>query len=201
MSSPKVMIRLAGALVMGCALSGLGSLPAVAAQGDGERGTVSLRMVQVGDPGNPSVGVVSVFGTPGDFVNKTTDGGIYVSCDEAPPAPPECITTGAVDYVYEIGELEVTVAQYVTFLNTVDPQGRGRHDLYFDNMSPDVWAKYGSVRRLTGADVARGRNVAPGSSTMSPSPLLNASGAQVMGSMATLWRARAPSVSPVKTIR
>ncbi len=34
-------------------------------------------------------------------------------------------------------------SQYVTFLNTVDPEGRNEHELYLDNMSPTVWAQYG----------------------------------------------------------
>ena len=102
-------------------------------------------MVKVGDPGNASVGVVSAFGAKGDFVNPPANGGIYATCADAPPGPTNCLTVGGVDYTYEIGELEVTVDQYVTFLNTVDPDGTNSHDLYLDSMSPDGWPKYGSI--------------------------------------------------------
>jgi hypothetical protein len=51
--------------------------------------------------------------------------GIYKTCADAPAAPPPCLTVGAVGYQYGIGEFEVTVAQYVTFLNTVDRDARG----------------------------------------------------------------------------
>ena len=63
---------------------------------------------------------------------------------------------GGVDETYEIGELEVTVDQYVAFLNTVDPDGTNDHDLYLDAMSPTAWPKYGSVRYQSGSDAAPG---------------------------------------------
>ncbi len=43
---------------------------------------------------------------------------------------PPCQQVGAVGYRYGIGQLEVTVAQYVAFLNTADPAGRNKHKLY-----------------------------------------------------------------------
>lgn len=110
----------------------------------GARAVVTVRMAVVGDAGNPSVGVTSVFGESGDFTD-TANGGIFRSCDAAPPGPTNCITSGAVDYGFDIGELEVTVDQYVAFLNTVDPGGTNPHQLYLDYMSPAVWPKYGSI--------------------------------------------------------
>jgi hypothetical protein len=113
---------------------------------DTSGGVVTIRMAAVGDPGNPSVGVVQTFGGPkGQFVDPPKNTGIYANCSEAPAAPPPCITVGQVGYEYGIGELEVTVSQYVTFLNTVDREGKNLHDLYIDNMSPTVWPQYGSV--------------------------------------------------------
>ncbi len=107
---------------------------------------VTIRTVTVGDPGNASVGVVSAFGGPDGFsVNPPANGGVYASCDEAPPAPPECLTVGGVDYAYQIGETEVTVGQYVKFLNVADPHGRNAAGLYRDMMNPAVWPKYGSI--------------------------------------------------------
>ena len=68
---------------------------------------VTIDTVRVGSPGNAAVGI-----TP------FTDA-IYDSC-AAVDTKPACQTVGGVDYGYGIGELEVTVKQYVAFLNTVD---------------------------------------------------------------------------------
>ena len=73
---------------------------------------LTFRMVRVGAPNNPSVSVVPF-----------TDA-IYASCSVAPKTKAGCVTLGSVSADYDIGELEVTVAQYVVFLNTVDPRGR-----------------------------------------------------------------------------
>ena len=60
-------------------------------------GEVTIRMATVGDPGNPSVGVVQTFGGPtGQFVDPPKDTGIYKTCSDAPAAPPPCVTAGAV---------------------------------------------------------------------------------------------------------
>jgi hypothetical protein len=103
-------------------------------------------MAVVGDPGNSSVGVIQTFGGPkGALVDPPKGTGIYKTCADAPAAPPSCLTVGGVKYVYGIGEFEITVSQYVTFLNTVDPAGKNLHELYWDYMSPEIWAKYGSI--------------------------------------------------------
>ena len=54
---------------------------------------------------------------------------MYRSCEEAPADARSCEQVGGVGYHYGIGQLEVTVEQWVTFLNTVDPSGT-RDDLY-----------------------------------------------------------------------
>jgi formylglycine-generating enzyme required for sulfatase activity len=112
-----------------------------------KRAVVTIDMAVVGDPGNPSVGVVQTFGGPkGKFVDPPNGTGIYKTCADAPKAPPPCITVGGVKYTYGIGEFETTVSQYVAFLNTVDPGGKNPHQVYADNMSPTVWPQYGAVR-------------------------------------------------------
>jgi hypothetical protein len=130
----------------------------------GKRGVVTITMAMVGDPGNPSVGVVQTFGGPkGQFVDPPENKGntgIYKNCSDAPAAPPPCLTVGGVSYTYGIGEFDITVSQYVTFLNTVDPRGKNLHDLYNDDMSPTVWPKYGSVRYSSGAGVGQHYSVA-----------------------------------------
>ncbi len=104
----------------------------------GKRGVVTIRMAMVGDPGNPSVGVIQTFGGPkGKFVDPPKGTGIYKTCADAPKAPPPCLTVGKVNYTFGIGEFETTVSQYVTFLNTVDPRGKNLHQLYIDHMNPD----------------------------------------------------------------
>jgi hypothetical protein len=103
-------------------------------------------MATVGDPGNPSVGVVQTFGMQNGELARLPEGtGIYPTCAAAPSDAPSCLTVGQVGYEFGIGEFEVTVDQYVTFLNTVDREGRNAHELYFDQMNPQVWPQYGSV--------------------------------------------------------
>ena len=71
--------------------------------------------------------------------------GIYKSCADAPSSAPSCLTVGGVKDTYGIGEFEITVSQYVTFLNTVDPAGKNLRQLYEDHMNPTVWPRYGSM--------------------------------------------------------
>src|SRR5689334_2472307 len=80
-----------------------------------KRATVNFKTVAVGARGNPSVGIVPF------------SDAIYQSCNGAPSG---CITVGGVDYGYRIGRLEVTVKQWVKFLNTVDPDGNAKRGLY-----------------------------------------------------------------------
>jgi hypothetical protein len=96
---------------------------------------LTFKTVKVGAPGNPSVGIVP-------FTNA-----VYSSCAEVVPAEkqPPCQQVGGVDYRYGIGQLEVTVAQYVAFLNTADPAGRNKHKLYSSTESGSEWPKYGQI--------------------------------------------------------
>jgi hypothetical protein len=105
---------------------------------------VTFKTVKVGAPGNPSVGIVPF-----------TDA-IYASCADAPQTKPACQQVGGVKYRYGIGHLEVTVTQYVTFLNRADPAGRNRHRLYSAHESSSAWPKYGQINFASGA--ARGRH-------------------------------------------
>src|SRR5262245_9412027 len=114
---------------------------------DGPRRVIDVRTVSVGDPGNSPVGIVPFQGPPKQ--------GIYESCDDAPSG---CQLVGSVDHEYRIGELEVTVAQYVAFLNTVDPDGSNEHGLYVAEMSPSKWPKYGPIRLSTDDDVPSGEH-------------------------------------------
>jgi formylglycine-generating enzyme required for sulfatase activity len=119
-----------------------------------KRGVVTIPVATVGDPGNPSVGVWQVFktfGTSGANVTLPPGTGIYPNCKAAPASAPSCLTVGGVKDTYGIGEFEITVSQYVTFLNTVDPDGKNLRQLYEDHMNPTVWPKYGSIGYSSGA--------------------------------------------------
>jgi len=111
--------------LVGPAASGAAPVPSV----------LTFRTVTVGAPGNPSVGIVPF-----------TDA-VYSSCAEVVPAEkqPPCQQVGGVDYRYGIGRLEVTVTQYVDFLNTVDPAGRNKYKLYSSTESGAEWPKYGQI--------------------------------------------------------
>jgi hypothetical protein len=109
---------------------------------------LTFKTVKVGAPGNPSVGIVPF------------QDAIYASCAEAPSGGPACQQVGGVGYRYGIGQLEVTVAQWVAFLNTVDPAGRNKHRLYSPNESSSAWPKYGQVDFSAGARKGRHYTVA-----------------------------------------
>ncbi|MEU5668663.1 hypothetical protein, partial [Streptomyces longwoodensis] len=94
---------------------------------------MTFRLVQVGKPGNPSVGI------------KPFKPGFYKDCKSAPSGKPDCQAVGAVDHTYMIGEVETTVDQYVTFLNTVDPNGTNQYKLWVSYMSSSAWPKYGPI--------------------------------------------------------
>lgn len=109
-----------------------------------EPSVLTLKTVKVGAPGNPSVGIVPF------------EDAVYPSCAEAPQAKPACQQVGGVKYRYGIGQLEVTVSQWVAFLNTVDPAGGNRHHLYSANESSSAWPKYGQIDFSSGS--ARGHH-------------------------------------------
>lgn len=127
---------LAAAALAGPAMSAASPAPSV----------LTLKTVTVGAPGNPSVGIVP-------FKDA-----VYRSCAEAPQEAhtPPCQEVGGVEYRYGIGQLEVTVAQWVAFLDTVDPAGRNRHHLYSTDESSSAWPKYGQIDFSAGA--AKGRH-------------------------------------------
>jgi hypothetical protein len=101
---------------------------------------LTFRTAQVGSPGNPSVGIIPF------------SDAVYGSCSEpaaeaaaaAEPKKP-CQQVGSVDYRYGINELEVTVRQWVAFLNTVDPFGRNTEALYSETESGAAWPRFGQI--------------------------------------------------------
>lgn len=108
---------------------------------------LTFPVAEVGSPGNPSASIVPF------------SDGIYPSCAAA-PAGKNCLTVGSVPYSYGIGELEVTVSQYVAFLNTVDPRGRNQHRLFSKDESSVAWPKYGQINLRSKAAPGRHYRVA-----------------------------------------
>jgi hypothetical protein len=141
--APRHRLAPALAIVAASVLAAPGTSVASAA-----RSVVTLKTVEVGAPGNPSVGIVPF-----------TDA-IYASCADAPQAKPACQQVGGVKYRYGIGQLEVTVRQWVAFLNTVDPRGRNKHHLYSADESSSAWPKYGQIDFSRSASRGRHYSVA-----------------------------------------
>lgn len=102
---------------------------------------LTFTVAKVGKPGNPAVAIVPF--TPA----------LYADCAAAPAEPkvpktnlPDpCQEVGSVAYEYGIGEVEVTVEQYVAFLNTVDPFGRNQMGLYSEDESGAAWPRFGQI--------------------------------------------------------
>jgi hypothetical protein len=110
---------------------------------------LTYKTAKVGAAGNPSVGIVPF------------NDAIYRTCEEAPETPKKpCQQVGAVKYGYGIGQLEVTVSQYVAFLNTVDPKGTNRHKLYSSDESSSAWPRFGQINFSAGAGKGRHYTVA-----------------------------------------
>ncbi|MFN8217347.1 MAG: hypothetical protein U0R71_12215 [Solirubrobacterales bacterium] len=109
---------------------------------------LSLRTATVGAPGNPAVAIVPF------------SDAIYRSCAEAPVTKAGCQSVGAVSYRYGIGQLEVTVAQWVAFLNTADPTGSDRHGLYSETESGTAWPRFGQIDFRAKAAAGRHYSVA-----------------------------------------
>lgn len=109
------------------------ALPAMAVAAP-KPAVLTLRTATVGAPGNPPAAIIP-------FEDK-----IFHNCAEAPAVEKKpCQEVGAVAYPFAIGQLEVTVSQWVAFLNTTDPHGHNRDDLYSHDESGDAWPRFGQI--------------------------------------------------------
>jgi hypothetical protein len=154
MVNARLTSRLAAA-ALAAALAGSQLAPPPAAA-HARRAAVTIKAVKVGQPGNPSVAIVPF-----------TDA-VYQTCADAPQTSRGCQMVGGVDYRYRVGELEVTVGQWVKFLNTVDPDGTAGRALYQSTESSTGWPKYGQVNRAGGAPAGHHYSVAYPSWTDKP---------------------------------
>lgn len=134
-ASSAVPRTLPARLLLGLAAAALALLAALApaAQAAPKPAVLTFKTAEVGAPGNPAVAIVPF------------EDAIYRSCEEAPVTKKGCQYVGGVSYRYGIGQLEVTVAQWVAFLNTADPTGSDRHRLYSTNESGNAWPRFGQI--------------------------------------------------------
>jgi hypothetical protein len=126
-----------GLLVLPVALLALTS-PSIAGASS-KRAVVTVQTVKVAAPENAAVAIVPF-----------TDA-IYQSCADAPAGSKGCLSVGSVNHPYGIGELEITVGQWVAFLNTADPDGTDPHNLYTPSESSSAWPKYGQINQSENA--------------------------------------------------
>ena len=68
-----------------------------------------------------------------------------------PKNSPPASRSAGVDYRYGIGQLEVTVAQYVAFLNTADPRAATGTSSTAPPRARSEWPKYGQIDFSAGA--------------------------------------------------
>jgi len=110
---------------------------------------LTFKTVKIGAPGNAPVAIIP-------FEDL-----LFKQCSEAPVIPKKpCQEVGGVDYRYGIGQLEVTVKQYVGFLNTADPMGTNEHKLYSSTESSTAWPRFGQINFSASAGVGRHYTVA-----------------------------------------
>ncbi len=155
-AAPRALSTRLTVVLAALALVALAAPSLVAAAPKAKGGVVTFKTITVGAPGNPSVAILPF-----------TDA-IYRFCEEAPQSEKECLTVGDVDYRYGLGQLEVTVKQWVTFLNTVDPMGRNRHRLYSSTESPSAWPRFGQIGFSSSA--RKGRHYSIGSPEWADKP-------------------------------
>jgi len=154
-SAPPRVLSTRFALVLTAIAVAALALPAISAATP-KPAVLTLKTVRVGAPGNPSVAI-----------EPFTDA-LYRSCGEITSPGKECLTVGGVKYVYGIGQLEITVKQWVEFLNTVDPSGTDPHHLWAETESATAWPKYGQIDFA--ASVGKGRHYAVASPEWADKP-------------------------------
>jgi sugar lactone lactonase YvrE len=128
---------------------------------------VSLSTVTVAAPDNAAVWIIpfynAVYATKAECLTnlkivRTLPAQAGVGVQNV--SETSCMEVGNVPYTYNVGETEITVAQWTTFLNTVDPMGLNRHHLWSAPNGSKVWPLYGSINRTAKALPGRHYSVA-----------------------------------------
>lgn len=127
----------------------------IAPQAPANPGVISLSTVTVASPGNRPAWIIPFYNDV--YKDRAECAAAFPSVRATINANPNpgvqtvsatsCMKVGGVGYSYRIGEMELTTAQYVTFLNTVDPLGHNKHHLWDIAQSSRVWPKYGSINK------------------------------------------------------
>lgn len=121
----------------------------------GTPNVITLNTVSVMDPHNPKAWIIpfwnDVYASKAECLKAFPSVRAIIEQNADPAvqtaSSTNCMGVGKVGYNYQIAETELTVAQWVTFLNTVDPNGHNKHRLWDAAESSRVWPKYGSVNR------------------------------------------------------
>jgi hypothetical protein len=128
---------------------------------------VSLSTVTVAAPDNAAVWIIpfynAVYATKAECLTnlkivRTLPAQAGVGVQNV--SETSCMEVGNVPYTYNVGETEITVAQWTTFLNTVDPMGLNRNRLWTAPNGSKVWPLYGSINRTAKALPGRHYSVA-----------------------------------------
>ncbi|MGI9188349.1 MAG: virginiamycin B lyase family protein [Gaiellales bacterium] len=128
---------------------------------------VALSTVTVAAPNNKAVWIIpfynAIYATKADCLQalpivRTLPAQAGVGVQNV--SETSCMSVGSVPYTFNVGETEVTVAQWTTFLNTVDPMGLNRHHLWAAPNGSKVWPLYGSINRTAKALPGRHYTVA-----------------------------------------
>jgi hypothetical protein len=158
------------AALLSCALAGTAAAQSTGAGALPRPQTVTIDTVTVAQPNNPPVWIIPFYN---DVYQSQASclaalPGVMAAAQAAPDpsvqkeSATQCMRVGGVPYAFNIGETEVTVAQWVAFLNTVDPLGSNAHHIWDAAESSTVWPKYGSINR--------NRRAAPGKHYVVASP-------------------------------
>lgn len=116
---------------------------------------VTISTVTVASPNNPAAWIIPFYNDvyQSDAACQSALPAVQAAAQAAPDpsvqkvASTSCMAVGSVPYTFDIAETELTVAQWVVFLNTVDPFGSNRHHLWDAPESSNVWPKFGSINR------------------------------------------------------
>ncbi len=116
---------------------------------------VSITTVTVASPNNRSAWIIPFYNDvyESDASCQAALPAVLAATQASPDptvqkqASTSCMEVGSVPYTFDIAETELTVAQWVVFLNTADPLGSNLHHLWDAPESSTVWPKFGSINR------------------------------------------------------
>ena len=136
---------------------------------------VKIDFARVDQPGNQGIGIKG-FTQPNKKTVPAKNPGSRHGGSYKPKKTGNYQELGAVSYIYEIGQYEVSTKQYVSFLNAVDPNGNNKTlpwtgvNLYENHFSPIKNPYQGQVILLKHAD--RGKHYALADEAWANKPMM-----------------------------